>query len=175
LTNLLTVLLCLVVFQTGFGQQKFKVEVKETGSWRDIYYLIDEQGKTIRQLDTSLYYVSFNNEQYGYFAVFGKKGTTGWTAIDASEKELFKVYNTSFGEPSPDYLVENRIRIVNPGDSIGFANDKGEVVIPPQFEIASSFSKGKAIIGKRCKKIPWNSHAKENDCHHYSIDCEQHG
>jgi hypothetical protein len=157
------------------GQKKFKVEVKETGTWKDIYSLIDEEGKIIRQLDSSEYYVSFNNYQYVYFAVFGKKGSDGWTAIDANETELFKVYNTSFGEPSPDYLVENKIRIVNSNNSIGFANNKGEIIIKPQFEIASSFNKGKAIIGNSCQKIPWSKHAKETDCNHYSIVCEQHG
>lgn len=173
--NLCTILLCLFVVKSSVGQKKFKVEVKETDSWREIYYLVDEQGKTIRQLDTSLYYVSFNNDGYVYFAVFGKKGSDGWTAIDANETELFKVYNTSFGEPSPDYLVENKIRIVNSNNRIGFANNKGEIIIPPQFEIASSFDKGKAIIGNTCRKIPWGKHEKETDCNHYSIVCEQHG
>ena len=137
--------------------------------------MLDEHGKIIRQLDTSKYYISFNNDQYGYFAIFGKKGSSGWTAIDANENELFKVYNTSFGEPSPDYLIENKIRIVDGTDKIGFANNKGEIIINPQFEIVTSFHNGKAIIGQTCKKVPWDAHAKETDCHHYSIDCMKHG
>ncbi|MDB5120625.1 MAG: hypothetical protein JWN56_1843 [Sphingobacteriales bacterium] len=170
-----TITLLLLSCNFTYGQKKFKVEVKETGTWRDIYCLIDEQGKVIRQLDTSKYYVSFNNDQYAYFAVFGKKGSSGWTAIDANENELFKVYNTSFGEPSPDYLIENKIRIVDVNENIGFANNKGEIIIKPQFKIATSFHKGKAIIGQTCKKVPWDAHAKESDCHHYSIICEKHG
>ncbi len=140
-----------------------------------MYSLVDEQGKLIRQLDTSKYYVSFNNGQFGYFAVFGKKESSGWTAIDANENELFKVYNTSFGEPSPDDLIENKIRIVDENGKIGFANNKGEIIIKPQFEIATSFHNGKAIIGEICKKVPWDEHAKETDCHHYSIECKTHG
>jgi len=159
----------------ALGQTKFKVEVKETDTWRSIYSLVDEQGKVIRQLDTSMYYVSFNNDQFGYFGVFGKKGSPGWTAIDANENVLFKVYNTSFGEPSPDELIENKIRIVDENEKIGFANNKGEIIIKPRFEIATSFHNGKAIIGETCKKIPWDEHAKESDCHHYSIECKTHG
>lgn len=167
---------CLLLFcNFCFGQKKFKVEVKETGTWRDIYSLVDEDGKIIRQLDTATYYVSFNNDQYVYFAVFGKKGSSGWTAIDANENELFKVYNTSYGEPSPDYLIENKIRIIDENDRIGFANDKGAIIINPQFETVTSFYKNKAIIGQLCKQVPWEEHANETDCQHYSIVCEKHG
>lgn len=170
-----TISLFLLFCNLGYGQKKFKVEVKDTGTWRDIYCLIDEQGNLIRQLDTSKYYVSFNNDQYAYFAIFGKKGSSGWTAIDANENELFKVYNTSFGEPSPDYLIENMIRIIDENEKIGFANIKGEIIIRPQFEIATSFHNGKAIIGKTCKKVPWNDHPNETGCNHYSIACKKHG
>lgn len=173
--NITTITILLLFCNLSYGQKKFKVEVKETETWRDIYYLIDEDGKMIKQLDTAKYLISFNNEQYVYFAVFGKKGSSDWIAIDANENELFKVYNTSFGEPSPDYLIENKIRIINKTDKIGFANEKGEIIIKPQFDIATSFHNGKAIIGQTCKKIPWDEHAKETDCHHYSIECERHG
>lgn len=173
--NITAITVLLLFCNLSYGQKKFKVEVKETGTWRDIYCLIDEDGKMIRQLDTAKYLISFNNEQYVYFAVFGKKGTSGWIAIDANENELFEVYNTSFGEPSPDYLIENKIRIIGKGDKIGFANERGEIIIKPQFDIATSFHNGKAIIGQTCKKIPWDEHAKETDCHHYSIECEKNG
>ena len=173
--QIVSIALLLLMFNNVYGQKKFKVEAKETGTWRGRYCLVDEQGNVIRQLDSSKYYISFNNGRYGYFAVFGKKGSSGWIAIDANENELFKVYNTSFGEPSPDNLIENKIRIIDKNEKIGFANDKGEIIIMPQFEIASPFHNGKAIIGQTCKKIPWEEHAKETDCHHYSILCEKHG
>ncbi len=158
-----------------YGQKQFKVVSKETGSWRQVYYLVDENEKIIRQLDTSKYFASFNNEQYGYFAIFGITGVKGWAAIDANENILFKVYNTSAGEPSPDDLTEDRIRIVDEKDLIGFANSKGAIIIKPQFEMVTAYHNGKAIIGQACKKIPWNNHAKESDCHHYSILCNQNG
>ena len=171
-----TLILFLLLFAgSTFGQKKFKVVVTETDTWKDIYSLVDENGKVIRKLDTAKYYMSFNNDQYVYFAVFGMKDFKGWAAIDANEILLFNVYNTSFGEPSPDYLIDNKIRIVDTSNLIGFADNKGQIIIKPQFEIATSFHKGRAIIGQMCKKVPWDEHAKESDCHHYSIVCEQHG
>lgn len=174
----LTLLLLLSVGIT-YGQKKFKVVVKETGGWQEIFSLVDEDGKLIRQLDTAKYFVSFNPDEYVYFAVFGMRAgfneSPGWAAIDADEKVLFKVYNTSFGEPSPDHLVEKRIRIVDNDNLIGFADYKGKIIIKPQFEIATPFHKGKAIVGENCQNVPWDSHTEETDCHHFSIVCEKYG
>jgi hypothetical protein len=173
--HFLFILLLLLCIGTTYGQKKFKVVVTETNTWRDIYSFVDEDGKFIRQLDTAKYLVCFNTDQYVYFAIFGVKGSFGWAAIDANEKVLFNVYNTSFGEPTPDYLIESKIRIVDKNELIGFADYKGNIIIKPQFEIATTFHKGKSIIGQTCKKVPWDAHAKETDCHHYSIICEKHG
>ncbi|PWA05363.1 WG repeat-containing protein [Flavobacterium psychrotolerans] len=159
----------------NFGQEKFKIKQVETKSWKSIYYLVNEKGKTIKELDTAKYVISLNDDRYRYFAVFMIKGESGWSAIDRSERILFKIYNTSFGEPTPDEIIENKIRIVDENNKIGFADYKGKIIIKPQFEIATSFHKGKAIIGESCDKIPWDKHAKEEDCHHYSIVCKKHG
>ena len=157
------------------AQTKFKVVEKETNSWRSIYSLVDENNKTLKVLDSAKYYHSPNSDKYGYFAIFGMKNNPNWTAIDSNEKILFHVYNTSIGEPNPDYLIENKIRIIDSENKIGFANRRGEIIIKPQFEIVTSFHNGKAIIGTKCKKIPWEEHSNEDDCHHYSIQCENHG
>ena len=157
------------------GQRKFKVTVSETSNWKDSYTLIDENGKTIRQLDTSKYLICFNPDKYVYFGIFALKDYKGWAAIDVNEKVLFNVYNTSFGEPAPDELVENKIRIIAADSLIGFANAQGKIVIKPKFEIATTFHKGKAIIGQYCKNVPWGEHSNESECHHYSIICQKHG
>jgi hypothetical protein len=171
-----TLILFLILFVgSTYGQKKFKVVVTETDTWKVMYSLVDEKGKLIRQLDTSKYLMCFNPDQYVYFGIFGLKGFKGWAAIDANEKILFDVYNTSLGEPSPDYLVEDKIRIVDSNNLIGFANTKGQVIINPQFESATSFQKGKAVIGQTCKKIPWGGHTKESDCNHFTIICQRHG
>ncbi|SEH56505.1 WG containing repeat-containing protein [Paenimyroides aquimaris] len=168
-------LLSVFLFNIVTAQTKFKVVGTEIENWRNIYSLVDEYGKTLKVLDTAKYYISMNDDTIGYFAIFGKKNSPGWSAIDVNENILFQVFNTSFGEPSPDYLIENKIRIIDNEDKIGFANEKGEIIIEPQFEIATSFYNGKAIIGKKCKKIPWGNHEDENGCHHYSITCEYQG
>ena len=170
-------LISIFLFNIVTAQTKFKVVVTETENWRNIYSLVDEYGKTLKVLDTTKYYTSMNmnDDTFRYFAIFGIKNHPGWSAIDINENILFQVFNTSFGEPSPDYLIENKIRIIGNENKIGFANEKGEIIIEPQFEIATSFYNGKAIIGKKCKKIPWGDHEDENGCHHYSIKCEYQG
>lgn len=167
------IILLFVGLDSAKAQTKFKIVSKETNTWRSIYSLIDLKNKTIRVLDSAQYYIAMNGFEYGYFAILGKKGSPGWSAIDANEDILFQVYNTSFGEPSPDYLIENRIRIIDENNKIGFANEKGQIVIKPQFEIVTSFHNGYAIIGENCKKIPWGGH--ESESNHYSIECRKYG
>ena len=169
-------ILSIFIFSKISGQTKFKVEMAETNTWRNIYSLVDKKNKIIKVLDSSKYYISFTLDKYLYFAVFGKKdGGSGWSAIDSEENLLFQVYNTSYGEPNPDYLIEKKIRIIDNFNKIGFANEKGKIIIKPQFEFVTSFHNGKAIIGVKCKKIAYDEHAKENDCHHYYTVCENFG
>jgi hypothetical protein len=134
----------------------------------------DEKGNLIKELDSSKYSVSFNDDSLRYFAVFLIENRRGWSAIDSNENFLFEVYNVG-DEVNPDNLIENKIRIIDENKKIGFANEKGQIIIKPQFEIVTSFHNGKAIIAENCKKIPWNAHAEESDCHHYSIECKRHG
>ncbi len=164
-----------IFYPNAFGQTKFKIKEVETKNWKSIYYIVNEKGETVKELDTAKYSISLNDDNYKYFAVFMIKGESGWSAIDIHEKILFKVYNTSFGEPSPDEIIDNKVRIIDENNKIGFADYKGNIIIKPQFEIATSFYKGKAIIGLSCDKIPWEEHENESDCHHYSIVCKKHG
>lgn len=137
------------------------------------YVFVNPKGDTVTRLDTAKYTVCFS-DTIRYFAVVGIRNKSGWWAIDKNEKPLFKIYNTSSGEPSPDELREGMIRIVDDSGKIGFANDKGEIVIKPQFEAASSFYKGKAIIGRQCQQVLWCCKG-ENEDKHYIIDCKQAG
>lgn len=155
------------------AQKKFKIETKRTDTWRSIYLINDEKGNLLKQLDTSKYVTSFNDESLRYFAIFLIKGHRGWSAIDSNEKILFEVYNQG-DEVNPDYLVENKIRIIDENQKIGFANEKGQIIIKPQFELVSQFYNGKAIIAEKCEKIPLKNHT-ESDCHHYYIECKKYG
>ena len=162
-----------ILFNVSIFSQENYLVGRISDSESEKYSFINSKGDTIRKLDHKKYLFCFTSE-FENFAIFGIKGEKGWCAIDINENILFKVYNTSFGEPSPDFLRENRIRIVDENDKIGFANKKGEIEIKPKFEIVSRFSNGNAIIGEKCEKIPWN-HNEHSDCQHYSIDCKKYG
>ncbi len=172
-----TILLFIISFFSinSFGQEKFRVKIKERYKAVNQYYLINEKGNVFRELDTSKYSIFLAENSLKHFAVFGIKGEPGWSAIDSNEKILFKVYNSVNGEPSPDNLIENKIRIIDKNNKIGFANEKGEIIIKPQFEIITSFQNNRAIFGKKCKKEYWDKEKHENGCNHYSIKCSEHG
>jgi hypothetical protein len=91
-----------------------------------IYYSVDTNGKTIRQLDTSKYYTCFLTD-YSYFAIFGKKDFKGWAAIDANENVLFKCLLQVLGRHQ-DYIIENKLRLLIDINLIGFANNKGRSI-----------------------------------------------
>jgi hypothetical protein len=169
-------LFCLLCFAKSIGQEKFKIKEVEGKNWKSTYFIINEKGKAVKQLDTTKYLICLGGYDYGHFAVFAIKGDNGWCAIDQTEHVLFHVYNTSDGEPSPDRIIENKIRIIDRNGKIGFADHTGKIIIKPQFEMVTSFYNGKAIIGEQCSKIPWGNHdEEEGGCHHYSIDCKRAG
>jgi hypothetical protein len=169
-------LITLIFFSiNSYCQKKFKVKIEEKYETVNQYYLVDEKENILRELDTSKYYIFLAENSLKHFAVFGIKGESGWSAIDSNEKILFKVYNSINGEPSPDNLTENKIRIIDENNKIGFANEKGEIIIKPQFEIITSFQNNKAIFGKKCEKEYWEKENHENGCNHYSIKCSEHG
>ncbi len=72
-------------------------------------------------------------------------------------------------------MVEDKVRIVDQNDKIGFANREGIIIIKPQFEIATSFFNGKAIIAATCKKTKPDGHEHQGDCDHSYLMCNQHG
>lgn len=147
----------------------------QTRSTKDTtyYFLLDKKGDTVFKLDPKKYFVCFSDTVKN-FLVVAPRDRKGWWAIDLKENFLFQVYNTSPGEPSPDELIDGKIRIVDKDGRIGFANEKGEITIKPQFEFATEFSNGKAIIGQGCKKVPWDKQQDGVD-NHYSILCDKYG
>lgn len=71
-------------------------------------------------------------------------------AIDKNGKELFEAYIFDNG---PDYTQEGLFRIMKNG-KVGFANQEGHIVIPPQFACAFPFENGKAKVTFTCNVIP---------------------
>lgn len=157
-----------------FSQEKFKIVSTESNDSIGHFYLQKKNDKKKKKLNMDLYLFSPFDSKYRHFAVLIRKDWEGWSAIDFDENKLFTVYNLAHGEPIPDKLVENKIRIVD-NNKIGFANNFGKIIIQPQFEMVSHFHKGKAIIAEDCSKIPWDSESHKGACEHYSIECKKHG
>ena len=138
------------------------------------YCVVNSKNDTILILDPNKYIICFSDtvESFIVVAIRAKKG---WWGIDFSENILFQVYNTTDGEPSPDELNFDRIRIVDEEGKIGFADGKGKIVIQPQFEQVTAYHEKYAIIGENCIKIPWDTTHVESGCNHYSIECKKYG
>ncbi|MEJ5104264.1 WG repeat-containing protein [Chryseobacterium sp. MYb328] len=162
----------LFLFSMTPAQKKFQI-IYQNGDYYTAY-IADKNGKVIRKLDDS-FGLNYRPETLGYFSIFSIKGEDGWTAIDINGKKLFKVLNTEIGTMSPDDIIQKKIRIVDENNKIGFADEKGRIVIKPRFEEVSSFYHGKAIIGEKCKKKSLNDHPQEQGCQHYFIECENNG
>lgn len=174
--KLLLLIISVIISVVSVGQKAksyWVVQYDTTNKQKFRYVFTNQTGDTILRLDTAKYYHCFS-DTIQYFAVVGLRNKRGWWAIDKNEKLLFQVFNTSSGEPSPDELRGGMIRIIDNNNKIGFANYKGDIIIKPQYEAASSFYKGKAIIGRQCKQKLWCCEG-ENEDKHYIIECKQTG
>ena len=100
------------------------------------YLVLNTQNDTVLKLDPDKYWMCFSDTVKS-FLVVAPKDRKGWWAIDFDENYLFKVYNTSPGEPSPDEISFDRIRIVDETGKIGFADEKGNIIIKPRFKQAT--------------------------------------
>jgi hypothetical protein len=159
---------CLAVFAQTHNSFLI-VQEDTTGKNKYGFAFLNQNRDTITRLDTARYYMCFS-DTIQYFAIVAIRDKPGWWAIDRYEHLLFEVFNTVQGEPSPDELHEGMIRIVDSAGKIGFANYKGAVVITPQFEAATNFKNGKAIIGKACKQVLWCCKGVHAD-KHYMLQC----
>lgn len=137
------------------------------------FYLLNSKGDTLKQLTKHSYNLCFTNE-FENFAVFGIRGKQGWFAIDTDEKILFEIHNRYLSEISPDFIVEGKIRIIENG-KVGFADQRGRIIIKPKFESVTEFSNGFAIIAENCRKVPCHNEKEHSDCQHFSIECKLYG
>ncbi len=135
------------------AQKNYKYEIVE--NWKNnmtVYSILNKNGDTIKKLDPDIYIVTLR-PKFNNFAIFLMKGKEGWSAIDLDENYLFQVQTRFPWEPYPDFLIENRIRIVGENGLIGFADSLGKIVIEPRFEKVSEFNNGFAIFESGCKEI----------------------
>jgi hypothetical protein len=129
----------------------FKGEVDEIGvesGYRN------SQGDTVIPLGK--YYYCFTDTLRDFAIVWEKKGAAAGSliGIDRQEKKLFDVF---WFDNGPDYISEGLFRIQKNG-KIGYANEKGEIIIEPQYACAFPFEQGKAKVAFTCKTIPDGEH-----------------
>jgi hypothetical protein len=79
----------------------------------------------------------------------------GIIGINKAEEKLFNVFSYDNG---PDYLSEGLFRIII-DDKIGYADEKGKIVISPTFMCAYLFQNGKARVSFSCSKVADGEHS----------------
>lgn len=130
--------------QAGKHDKDFLVSFMEFDSIGDIYGYKDTTGKIVIP---AKYHYPPTDTFYAMAIVFA--GKEGFVAIDRKEKILFHVFPFDNG---PDYVVEGLFRFSDHG-KIGYANMKGEKVIPDTFDFARPFSEGLAAFSEGGRKI----------------------
>ncbi len=160
--------LCFIIsYSQNCNKEKFslyKLQNKEQVR----YYFVNHDFGLIRELNKEKYIASLTTHINSYFAIFSLNKSQGWYAVDFNENILFEVYNYVRNEPTPDFLTENRIRIVSDDNKIGFADKCGNIIIEPKFDWVTHFYMGKAIFGSNCKLKKYNGF-KRLDCRNYGV------
>lgn len=139
---LLPLLFCMLVFSSNSQTSDdsgylYLIEDPET---MDCGY-INAQGDIV--IPVGKYYMCLSDTLKTFGIVASEAGFIG---IDANEKTLFTVFNYDNG---PDYVEDGLFRIVE-NDLIGYANMKGEIVIPPTYPCAWPFENGQARVAINC-------------------------
>ena len=135
-----------------------KILVKIHSEELDQTGYVNLEGDTIIPFSKYQYCYSDTIKEFGI--VKNKEGKL--IAIDIKQRILFEVFNS---ENSPDPISEGLFRIKK-NEKIGFANELGEVIIPPKYEGALPFKKGKAKVSKSCF-LSSNEEKKEIRCKDY--------
>lgn len=145
------------------AQKKDNLHLRvKTINGNDQYSYVNSKGATI--IPFGKYPICYT-EKFNQFAIVAtpEKGIIG---IDRNEKILFNVFVFDNG---PDHLSDGLFRIIKNG-KIGYANEKGAIVIPPQFDCAYPFEKGKAKVSKRCETRVEGEHTIWSGGEWYTID-----
>ncbi len=131
----------------------------ETGS---PFAFVNRKGDTV--IPPGRYYATWT-DTLKTFAIVSDKNL-GLIGIDKEGNVLYKVFSFDNG---PDFINEGLFRVVRYG-KIGYADRRGKIVIPCQFDCAYYFENGKAKVSKNCKKIKDFDHVKWESDSWYFID-----
>lgn len=105
-------------------------------------------------------------EKFDKIAIVSLKKHSGFYAIDRNEKVLFEVLRIDNG---PDYVKDGLFRIKK-NEKIGFANQNGKIIIPPQFDCAYPFENGRAKVSMNCRTVNEGEHSRWISNDWYFID-----
>ena len=94
----------------------------------------------------------------------------GFPAIDSKGNVLFNLFVYDNG---PDYIEDGMMRIIK-GGKIGFANEAGQIIIPPQYEAAWPFENFKTHVSYKATKVQDGEHWFWSDTHFFWIDANGH-
>ena len=128
----------------------------ESGDWFSVHNDKDEYGYADRNGTMKIPFGKYSicyTDTFKTFAIVIHR-TNGFVGIDKTERILFQVFPFDNG---PDEASEGLFRIVE-GDSIGFANMQGQIVIKPKFTSVSIFSGQLAAYCKDCNKTKDGEH-----------------
>jgi hypothetical protein len=121
----------------------FRISRSEFYEMGDEFAFINRKGDTI--ISSEKIYYSFQDTIIT-FGIVLEKGTYNLIGINRKGETLFEICEYDNG---PDEFHEGLLRIKKNG-KIGFANEKGEIIIKPQFECASNFENGIATVTYDC-------------------------
>lgn len=109
---------------------------------------IDEKGDTI--IPYGRYQYCFTPIFYTY-AIVADSALTGnkLVALDRKGRIIFDIY---LFDNFPDEASEGLFRIKRNG-LVGYANELGQVVIPPAYECANQFRDGQASVADHCELV----------------------
>jgi len=124
------------------------------------FAFVNSRGDTI--IPSGKYYASATDTLKTFAIVYDSV----WIGIDRNENVLFQVFIYDNG---PDYLSDGLFRVIRNG-KIGYANEKGAIVIPCQFDCAYYFENGKAKVSDNCKEIKEGEYKRWESDSWYFID-----
>lgn len=116
--------------------------MKCEGEYGDSCGYADTSGKM--QVPLKKYAICFTDTFRRMAIVYDQK--QGCIAINRNQEKLFNVF---WFDNGPDYVNEGLFRITENG-KIGFADEQGNVVLPPKYDFAYPFNEGLAAFNIGC-------------------------
>ena len=112
---------------------------------------INQRGEIIVPMDR--YYYCYTDTIKSFGIVLDHQGTC--KAIDKSGNVLYQVF---WYDNGPDEISEGLFRIIIDG-KIGYADEQGEIIIPPRFKCTTPFGNGKAKVAYNCELVAEGEHS----------------